>query len=347
MSLQARITSLAQTLGADIKALEDIVVPGGFPGGPAGAVQFNADGVFGGATDAGIHDDSLVLGAPTVPTVPPAGFVKLFGKQVGTQRVLPCALAEDGSSYPLQPSFVQKKIFLWSPGGNATTVPGIFGGPAMTVAGTATVRSVATTNMLTRMKRLAYVSAAGAGSMCSVRGQAQYTSGNGGAIPLGGFFASFRFAFTDATVVTTSRAFVGMNSAAPTNVEMDTRTNHFGIAKSSTNNTQLYLVYGGSAAQTATPLGVDFPPMAAAGATNGVPYDLQIWCPPTQNGVFCWRLDRLDTGLSTGGTVTPATPGVQTPLSTTLLAPSLWRCNNTTAAACGLDVSQVYIETDY
>lgn len=40
-------------------------------------------------------------------------------------------------------------------------------------------------------------------------------------------------------------------------------------------------------------------------------------------------------------------PGVQTPLSTTLLAPSLWRCNNTTSAACGLDVSQVYVETDY
>ncbi len=347
MSLATRITALAQAVGADIKALEAVVGPGGSPGGNTGDLQYNNSGSFGGCTYAGIHDDALVLGCPEGPATPPDGQVKLFGKQVGTQRVLPTVMTGDGSSYALQPSLAQKKIFLWSPGGNATTVPGIFGGPAMTVVGTATARTVATTNMLTRMKRVAYVSAATAAAMCSVRGQAQYTSGNGAGIPLGGFFASFQFAFTDAAAVATSRAFVGMNNAVPTNVEMSTRTNHFGIAKLSTDSTQLYLVYGGSAAQAAIPLGTGFPPMAGVGATNGVPYDLQIWCPPSQNGVFCWRLNRLDTGTSTGGTVTPTTPGVQTPLSTTLLAPSLWRCNNATLLACGLDVASVYVETEY
>lgn len=275
MSLQTRITALAQAVGADIKALQ---------------------GAGGGAGGQALYD---------------------------------------------------RKVALWSPGGNATTVPGILGGPAMTVVGTATARTVATTNLLTRMKRLAYVSAATAAAICAVRGQAQYTCGNAAAVPLGGFSAKFKFAFTDAAAVAGARAFVGMNNAVPTNVEMSTRTNHFGIAQLSTNSTQLYLVHGGSAAQAAVALGTGFPPMAGVGANNGVPYSLDIWCPPELNGVFNWQLTRLDTGTSTGGTVTPTTPGVQTPANTTLLAPSLWRCNNTTLKACGLDVASVYVETDY
>jgi hypothetical protein len=248
--------------------------------------------------------------------------------------------------YVLQPALFRQKISLWNPGGNATTVPGVFGFAAMTVVGTATARNVATTNLLTRMRRLAYVSAATAGSGCSVRSASMFTTGNG--TGLGGFYASFRFAASDAAAVAGTRMFIGVDSATPTNVEMSTRLNNIGIAQLSTDATQLYLVYGGSAAQASTALTTAFPiHSGTVGVTTGVPYDFQIWCPPNSNGVFGWQLDRLDTGTKTGGTITPGTPGTQTPLNTTLLSTTMYRVNNATALAVGLDASTIYAETDY
>jgi hypothetical protein len=249
--------------------------------------------------------------------------------------------------YTLQPALFRQKISMWSPGGGSAVVPGIFGFPAMTVIGTATARAVATTNLFSRMRRIGYVSGITAAAMAYVRSVAQFTAGTGVATQGGGFYASFRFGFSDAAAVAGARAFVGMDSALGTNVEMSTRLNNFGLAQLSTDSTQLYLVYGGSAAQAAIPLGVGFPPMIAAGAVNGAPYDFQIWCPPSLNGVFNWQLERLDTGTITGGTVTPTVVGTQTPAGTTLLAPSVWRCNNATLLACAVDISNIYVETDY
>ena len=291
-------------------------------------------------------DSEVTIPAVASPATPAAGNFNLFGKTLGNTRVMPAAVGPSGMDYTLQPALFRQKISMWNTGGNGTAVPGIFGFQAMTVTGTATARNVATTNLLTRMRRLSYVSAATAGSACSIRSASMFTSGTGSG--LGGFYASFRFAISDAAAVSGVRMFVGVDSAAPTNVEMSTRTNNFGIAQLSTDATQLYLVYGGSAAQTAVALGTGFPPHnGTVGVTTGVPYDFMIWCSPNANGVFGWQLDRLDTGTSTGGTVTPGTPGTQTPANTTLLSPSIYRVNNATAAAVAVDVSSIYFETDY
>lgn len=324
-------------------------VPGATPpGGNSGEIQFNSGGAFAGAANVEIDNGDLKLIVNASPVTPPADTVKLFGKKMGGGRVMPAAVGPSGVDYALMPSMWRQKVGLWTPPGNATTVPGVLGTTAWTAVGTATARSVAATNLLTRMRRLGYVSAATAGSLTSIRtAQAQYTTGNGAG--LGGFFASFRFAITDAAAVSGARQFVGMtsNTAAPTNVEPSTLTNCIGVAQLSTDATQLYLVYGGSAAQTAVALGTNFPPMAGTGIANGIAYDLAIWCPPNSNGVINWTLERIGTSFSTSGTITPATPGTQTPASTTLMNPVVWRCNNATAAAVAFDLISFYIETDY
>lgn len=294
-------------------------------------------------------DSEVTFPQVSAPATPAAGFFNLFGKKLGNTRILPAAVGPSGMDYAFQPAMFRQKIGMWSPAGNATTVPGVFGFTAWTAVGTATARNVATTNLFTRMRRLGYVSAATAGSLTSVRtAAAQYTTGNGSG--LGGFYASFRFGRSDAAAVAGVRFFCGMLSAtgAPTNVEPNTYTNCIGVAQLSTDSTQLYLVYGGSAAQTAVALTTGFPPYnGTVGVTTGVPYDFQIWCPPNSNGVVNWQLDRLDTGTSTGGTITPAVVGTQTPASTTLLNPVVWACNNATAAAVAFDLQQVYTEQDY
>ena len=313
-----------------------------------GDIQVSGGGAFAGASNVEIDNGDLTLIVNAAPVTPPADTVKLFGKKMGGGRVMPAAVGPSGVDYALMPSMWRQKVGLWTPPGNATTVPGVLGTTAWTAVGTATARSVATTNLLTRMRRLGYVSAATAGSLTSIRtAQAQYTTGNGAG--LGGFFASFRFAITDAAEVSGARQFVGMTSstAAPTNVEPSTLKNCIGVAQLSTDATQLYLVYGGSAAQTAVALGTNFPPMAGTGIANGIAYDLAIWCPPNSNGVINWTLERIGTSFSTSGTITPATPGTQTPASTTLMNPVVWRCNNATAAAVAFDLISFYIETDY
>lgn len=323
---------------------------GGAPGGNSGELQFNNAGAFAGAANVEVDNGDLKLIANATPVTPPVNSVKLYAKVMGNTRVMPAAVGPSGLDYVLQPSMWRQKIGIWSPPGNATTLPGVFGTTAWTAVGTATARTVAVTNLLTRMRRLGYVTAATtAGTVVSIRiPVAQYTTGNGAG--LGGFFTSFRFAAADAAAVAGVRFFAGMRAlvAAPTNVEPSSVVNSIGVAQLSTDNTQLYLVYGGSTAQAAIPLGTGFPPYnGTVGITTGVPYDLTLWCAPNTNGVVNWQLDRIDTGTKTSGTITPTTVGVQTPASTTLLAPAVWRCNNTTALACAFDMINFYVETDY
>ena len=296
-----------------------------------------------------VIDSEVVIPVVSAPATPAAGTFALYGSNRGNTRTMPTIVGPGGMNYTLQPAMFTQKIGMWQPPGNATTVPAVDGIAAWTAVGTATARNVATTNLMTRMRRLGYVSAATAGSLTSLRtAAAQFTTGDGA--NLGGFFASYRFNFSDAAAVSGVRAFVGMTATttAPTNVEPNTLVNSIGLAQLSTDSTQLYIVYGGSAAQTAIALGTGFPPYnGTVGVTTGVPYDFVIWCPPNGNGVINWQLLRLDTNTVTGGTITPSVVGTQTPASTTLLNPVLWRCNNATALAVGLDLTHFYIETDF
>lgn len=307
---------------------------------------YNDGGSINAAAGVGVSGDALWLPPSNYQGTPTTG-VSMFAKQLAS-RVFPAFVGPSGLDVVTQPGMWRQKIAVWNPPGNATTVPAVFGIAAPTAVGTATTRNVAATNIFTRTKRLGYVSAATAGALTGhYNTVAQFTTGTGAG--LGGFFYSCRFGFTDATTVAGVRSFVGMSSstAAFTNVEPSTITNCIGVAQLSTSSTQLYIVYGGSAAQTAIPLGTNFPPVIAAGVTNGIAYDFTVFCPPNSNGVVHYRLERIGTGLFVEGSIVPGTPGTQTPSNSTLLAHRAWRTNNATAAAVGIDIIGFYIETDY
>ncbi|NOT66360.1 MAG: hypothetical protein HOP06_10110 [Methylotenera sp.] len=320
---------------------------GGTPAGTTGELQYNNAGAFAGAANVEVDAGDLVLIEQPAPITPITGRVKLFCKKIAG-RFFPAFVGVSGMDVIMQPALFRQAIAIWLPPGNGVVLPGVMGMLAPTAVGTATARTVATTNLLTRMLRIGYVSVATVGGLVShYHNVAQFTVGNGAG--LGGFFRSMRFAITDAAAVAGARAFFGVSStvAAPTNVEPSGLLNQIGIAQISTDATQLYLVYGGSAAQVAIPLGTNFPPMQGVGAVNGVAYDLAIFSSPNSNGVVNVRLERLGTAFVYENTITPATVGVQTPLSTTLLAYRCWRTNNATALAVGVDFCGIYKETDY
>lgn len=312
-------------------------------GEPQGLIYADMTG-YNVARNVGIDGESLWL-APSNYSAPPARGLNIFGREYGPPnggRSMLAVVGPSGMDYPLQPALWRQGVALWRPPGNATTVPGVFGFNAPTAGGTATARNVATTNALTRTKRLGYVSSTTAGNYGGhYSTQAQYTVGTGS---IGGFMYSCRFGVSDATLQTVARTFVGVSSSvsAPFNVDPATLTNSIGIGHTASDTTW-YIYYGGSAAQTRISLGANFP------INNTDLIDITLWSPPNQNGVVFYHVTRITatTQYETSGKLGPGTAGTTLPANSTLLAHRAWRHNNTAAAAVGIDIASIYWETDW
>ena len=320
---------------------------GGSPGGGATAIQWNNGTGFSGASNARIEDDDLLLGYDGADAATPMtpDTVKVYAKRFGATggRTMVAAKGPSGMDYTLQPAIFRQKVAWWNPPGNATTVPGVLGIAAPTAVGTATARNVATTNALTRTKRLGYASSTTAGNLCGhYNTAAQFTVGSV-SNTLGGVFYSCRFGVSDATLQTVARTFIGLSSsvAAPTNVDPATLTNIIGIGHTAS-DTNWYLYFGGSAAQTRVNLGANFP------INNTDLLDITIWSPPGSATVYVevTRISATQQYVSQYQ-LGPGTAGTTLPANTTLLAHRAWRTNNTAAAAVGLDIANIYIETDW
>lgn len=294
-----------------------------------------------------IDSNGLTIPANTgTPSVPPADNLTVFAREIANRAML-SQIGPSGLDTALQPMLGRNKVARYNPIGNSTTTPILDGVSFTTYTGTATARNVATTNALTRMKRIGIVSSGTAGSLSHTRmgsgttGVAQFTTGDAATYALGGFFYIARFGISDAATVSGARMFVGIQSstAAPTNVEPSTLVNCVGMAQLSTDATQLYLVYGGSAAQTAIALGsTNFP------ISSSTPYELALFSPASVSGTIYYQVTNLANGSTLNGTLSGGTTVV--PASTTLLCPHFWRTNNGTGSAVGIDICSLYLETD-
>ena len=278
---------------------------------------------------------TLTMPDTQAPSIPDPNTGTAFFKKLGGRMML-TQVGPSGLDTTIQPNLGGNKCALWMPPGGSTTVPGIFGMAALTASGTATSRSVTASNILSRMTRLGYVSAATAGGLAGGReAVAKFTTGAGGG--LGGFFIRYRFGVSDAASVTGARMFIGLAAAtaAPTNVEPSALVNCIGIAQLS-GSTNLQIVYGNATAKTAIDLGGNFP-----ANSNSDAYELILFAPP--GGGVNYQVTRLNTVYVATGFLA----STDTPAASTLLCHQLWRTNNATALAVGLDVCGIYAETDY
>ena len=278
---------------------------------------------------------TLTLPDTPNPTVPSGSYGTIFIKKIAG-RVMAAQIGPTGLDTALQAHLGGNKVALWMPPGGSTTVPGVFGMAALTATGTATARPVAATNLLTRMTRLGYVSAATAGALAGGReAVVKYTTGAGPG--LGGFFARYRFGVSDAAPVAGARMFIGLDAltVAPTNIDPSTKINCLGVGQIGTSN-NLHIIRGNATAKTPIDLGVSFP-----ANTNADAYELNLFAPPA--GGCYWQVRRLNTTFEATGFL----PSTEIPVATQLLCHQLWRCNNAAALAVGLDVCGIYIETDH
>ena len=278
---------------------------------------------------------TLTLPDTQSPATPPTNYGTIFIKKIAG-RVMAAQIGPSGLDTTLQANLGGNKVALWMPPGGSTTVPGVFGMAALTATGTATARPVATTNLLTRMARLGFVSAATAAALTGAReAVAKYTTGAGPG--LGGFFARYRFGVSDAATVAGARMFIGLDAltAGPTNIDPSTKINCIGVGQIATSN-NLHIIRGNATAKTPIDLGANFP-----ANTNVDAYELNLFAPPA--GGCYWQVRRLNTTFEATGFL----PSTEIPIATQLLCHQLWRCNNAAALAVGLDVCGIYIETDH
>ena len=300
-------------------------------------------GTFTPATNIVYDNGDLVILNNTTPVTPTNG-IKLFGRKLAN-RNFAAGVDVSGMDYIYQPSIWRQKIFHWSASGNGTAVT-LFGSEGFGTLGTPTARNVATNNLFTRVRRLGYVSAATAGALSGMWSNLNRLS-TGTGTGIGGFFYSCRFGISDAAPVAGARGFVGMCNltVAPTNVEPSSILNQIGVAQLSTSSTQLYFICNGTVAQTPIPLGSTFAPQSGVGITEGIFYDLSIFASPNDNTRIHYTLEKVGTTHSISGTIVGGSDVI--PSANILLSHRAWRTNNTTASAVGIDVSTVYIETDY
>lgn len=320
------------------------------PGGVTKSVQVNSGGTFNSSSRVRIDNDDLYLGIAGEATAPADGITKLVSVNNG-RRYFPGFFHSKSWTPPsaagpvptiIQPSMWRQKVGLWMAHGDSTATT-YLAFATLTVLGTSTARATSVSNIGARARRVGFVGTTTAGSLAGVYDTARkYAVGGTEAGDTGGFFFSTRFMISDEATVAGARMFIGMiaNGSAPSNVEPSGRANQIGIAQLSTDGTQLYLVYGGSSAQASIPLGLAI--------NNFTLYDLTIFAPPGTAGTIHYSVEEVgNPGGTVSGTITATTPGVETPTSSTRLAFNAWRSNNAQTLAVGLDLSHVYVETDY
>lgn len=286
------------------------------------------------------NEEHVISGVLPVPAVsaatPAADNVNIRGyKKAG--KVLFGTIDPFGCETALQAHLGGNAVSIYKAIGSSTTVGTIIGMVAPTATGTANARTQAATSIATRMARIGYLSAATAGQAAGIReALVKYTNGNG--VGVGGFFARFRFTPSDAANVSNALMFVGFTTttgAFTVTQNPAALTNCVGVAQLS-GSSNLQIVYGGAAAQTPIDLGTNFP----ANTASLHAYELLLFAAPT--GDIYYEVKNLVSGNKATGTLAAAS----CPAASTFMCWQIWRSNNATAAAVGIDICSVYIETD-
>lgn len=241
-------------------------------------------------------------------------------------------------------SVLDKKLYIsewgaWYPFGSGDT--GFTSiGMTTTVVGTASGVNNSSINKGTRTKKVQYSSAATAGSFIEHRSRnTMYSAGSGTAGDYSGFL--FRTMITPLGPSSLSRFFCGVTAnanLAATNVEPSTLINTVGIAQLSTDNTQFYLVYGGSVAQTPIPLGTAL--LSMNSTFTSACFEIKISAPQTIANTYIVTVTNIVNGVSVTNTITGNSTVI--PQSGNMIGHKIWGCNNLTASAFSYYQHSIY-----
>lgn len=280
-----------------------------------------------------IASGSLQLAAVSnEPASPAAGNMKVYAKEIAGRMILK-SVGPTGLDTPYQPALFANNVAMILPS-TSTTIT-VWGMPNTTV-GTASTPTIANTNFKTAMRRVLVTSATTANSASELR-SAQMLVWRGNAAGLGGFFYAARFSVNSTTA--NQRLFSGLISstaATSTSVAPSAIVNMIGVGWDSADANLQIMSNNSSGTATKVDLGSGYP----ANTTTAV-YELILYAPPNASTVG-YRVQRLDNGTSTSGTIS-----TDLPANNLMLSHHQYMNNGGTAAAVALEVNRVYVESDY
>lgn len=317
-------------------------------GKPASATD-TAIARWGDTLGAGLEDTSILvedaspsghgLSFPTCSVGTPAvGRARLHCRTEAGRDMMSIKNSE-GWAAPIQRQ-LSDHIGVWAADGGGATTETRLGLPPVTFVGTATARSCLNLSTMERMQRVGRTAAAAALASARFTNAIVYLNGDLGGLGLGGFYAEWVFGISDATsLATNARMFLGMSTsvAAPTSVEPSALTNCFGLAQLSTDSTQWYFCYGGSAAQTPIPTGISI-------GRNQI-YRFCLYSPSNaaDKTVYFYIEKDLLTANSFTSSASVSSGGVILPGNAVALNP-WWSFRTSATVAVGIDWSRFYLE---
>lgn len=280
-----------------------------------------------------IASGSLQMAAITdEPSVPTAGSMKIYAKEIAGRMILK-SVGPSGLDTPYQPALFANNIAILLP--STGTAINTLGMPNTTV-GTASTPAITTTNLANSMRRVRVASATTANAAAELRSAAPLVW-RGNAAGLGGFFYASRF--STSTTTANQRLFSGLTAttgATSTSINPSAIVNMLGVGWDSADANLQIMHNDGAGTATKIDLGANFP-------TNniGAVYELILYAAANGSSIG-YRVQRLDTGASTSGTISTDMPS-----STALLTHHQYMNNGGTAAAVQINVNRVYVESDY
>lgn len=299
-----------------------------------GSVGFNTSNPIAGSvlTASGI----LALYRQNDPSAPPANVLNLYTKSVAG-RLLLKAKSPSGLDYPYQPAIFGNNVAVYYPA--TATTAGQVTGWTFTSAGTVSHPALASTNLLTSMRRTRWASATTAniaGGIVSATSQCW----RGNAAGLGGFFFFARFGQNVNT--NGARAFVGL-AAQTTSVvtgEPASALNMVGMgynaADASTGNWQLMFNDG-----TSTATKVDLGTNAARNTTSV--FSLYLFAPPNGSTITARVINESTNTVVLDNYII----STDLPTSTSFLYVNAAGGPAATAVAQNFELNRLYLETDY
>ena len=307
---------------------------GGSPGGSSGEIQFNDAGAFAGAANVEIEGGNLKLMTTTDPAAPTGGLALYAANFAG--RLLPKIIGPTGIDTALQAGLHGNSVILISPT-SGTAAPSIIGGTLSTAATMSLQFTAGSTNRWSSTQRKRFQTSTTAGNASGMRlAYAHVHRGN--AAGFGGFF--FRAQLGCQINLTGGQKFVGL--AASTGAlagEPSALLNMCGMGydavDSSAGNWQ-FMRNDGAGAAVKVDLGAD----AARGTTQG--WDLIMFMRPNSDELFVRIVN-----LNTNALVLDTSYTTDVPAANAGMNFKAEVRNGAVAAADNLEVSKVYIETDY
>lgn len=268
------------------------------------------------------------------PSAPSTGFLRVYAKNIGG-RVMPKWIGPSGLDTPFQAALAQNSVTMWLPGTSNTAA--INFGTSWTVGATQTHPTIATTNIMTSIKRATFTTTTTAANVSGIRSAAPVavTSTTTG---IGGFFFAARFGIL--TYTSTMRVQVGLTATSGALA---------GDPSAQLNTCQLSKDTGETVWQWTSADGTTFEKTssgrttAAGGATNV--FDFYAFCAQSQRATMTGRFVDITDGTVLVDNVAHTT---RTPASGTVLYASA-QCMNVAGgggSAVAIFLSKIYVECD-